>query len=200
MKTDSDLADQLGIPLSRLVRIANNHKQYYVYKRHYGKKGKKPRKLRVPKGALLTVQEAIKKRLLDRMPLPRTMHGWRKGHSAKTYVVPHVRKPVLVNVDIKDFFPSVKSCDVYGMWLKSGYTPAAARLLTLLTTCDNQLPQGSTTSQSVGNQVLRDLDRRLHPLARQHRISYSNYGDEVAFSGRERTARLKGLIVKIINQ
>jgi len=112
----------------------------------------------------------------------------------------HVRQTVVVNADIQDFFPSVGAGRVYGFWIETGYSPEAAKLLTSLTTLDNQLPQGSPTSQSIGNQVLRGLNRRLSTLAKQHRLNYGSYGDEVSISGRRRAARLKGLIIRITDQ
>jgi RNA-directed DNA polymerase len=198
MKDDQALSNELGFPLHFLRSVASDPKPFYLYRRR--QLGKKKRVLRIPKGPLVAILRAIKTRLLDPMPLAATVHGWRKRRSPKTYAKNHVRQAVVVNADIQDFFPSVGAGRVYGFWTEAGYSPEAAKLLTSLTTLDNQLPQGSPTSQSVGNQVLRGLNRRLSALARQHGLNYGSYGDEVSISGRRRARRLKGLTLRIIQQ
>lgn len=198
MKDEETLCNQLKIPLRVLREVASTAKSYYYYQRR--PIGKKVRLLRIPQGRLCEIQRAIKTKLLDPMPLSQNVHGWRKRHSPKTYVKSHLRQAIIVNADIKDFFPSVSAGRVYGFWIEKGYSPDAANLLTSLTTCDNQLPQGSATSQSIGNQVLRKLNRRLEGLAVKHRLNQGSYGDEVSISGRGRVVRLKGLLCKIIEQ
>jgi len=198
MKDAQTLSKELGFSLSILRAVASNPKSLYHYQRR--QLGKKKRLLRIPVGTLRAIAKAAKKNILDPMPLPATVHGWRRRHSPKTYSKGHVRQGVVVNADIQDSFPSVGAGRVYGFWVEAGYSPEAARLLTCLTTLDNQLPQGSPTSQSIGNHILGGLNRRLWPLARQHGLNYGSYGDEVSISGRRRAAKLKGLIVRIIQQ
>jgi len=198
MKDQQVLSTELAVPLRLLRGVASNHKKFYMYQRR--QIGKKRRLLRIPTGPLREIQQTIKKKLLDPMPLPPSMHGWRRKRSPKTYSREHVAQQVVVNADIQNFFPSVGAGRVYGFWVEAGYDPGAAKLLTLLTTLDNQLPQGSPTSQSLGNQILRGLETRLAGLANQHDLNLGIYGDEVALSGRRRTARLKGLVLKIIEQ
>ncbi len=198
MKSEQDLSNGLKIPLHLLRSVARHPKALYLYRRK--RLGKKTRLLRIPTHPLRRILNAIKENLLDPMPLPPTMHGWRKRRSPKTYSKEHAAQGVVLNADIQDFSPSVSAGRVYGFWTDAGYSPGAANLLTSLTTLDNQLPQGSPTSQSIGNQVLRSLDRRLSALAMQHDLKYGSYGDEVSLSGRRRAARLKPLILRIIEQ
>lgn len=198
MKGPTDLAAELGLPRGLLERVASAPKRFYIYRSV--KISKKVRQLRIPRGEMLAAQKAIKKKILDPMPLPPSVHGWRRRRSPKTYSRPHVRRSFILNVDIRDFFPSVEAGRVHRMWRERGYSDGAARLLTLLTTVDNQLPQGAPTSQAVGNQVLLPLHKRLSALAEQHGLKYSAYGDEVCLSGRRRVRRLKGLVLRIIAQ
>lgn len=197
--TPTDLARILEIPLTEIERICEEPESArYRYERRLV--GKKVRLLRIPKPALRRIADAIKKRLLDQMSLPPTMHGWRKKHSTKTYARPHVRSSALINVDIQDFFPSVNGARVHAFWMRAGFTREAAKLLTALTVCNNQLPQGSPTSQAIGNQVLVRLDRRLNRLAALNDSRLSMYGDEFTLSGRRRVKRLKGLAIRIVEQ
>jgi RNA-directed DNA polymerase len=198
MKDENFLSAELAFPLGVLRRVALCPKSVYVYQRRL--LGKKKRLLRIPQSPLMKIQKAIKQKILDPMPLEKTVHGWRKRRSPKTYTRHHVGKARVLNVDIQDFFPSVNSGRVHRFWIEAGYSSEAAKLLTALTTLDNQLPQGSPTSQSIGNQILRRLNFRLSRLARQHHLNYGSYGDEFSLSGRRRTAKLKGLTVRIVEQ
>lgn len=198
-RTSADLARILEIPLHELERISKEARSaHYRYERRLI--GKKIRLLRVPRPPLRRILDAIKERVLDSMPLPPTMHGWRKKRSCKSYVKPHVRRSTIVNVDIQDFFPNVNGGRVFAFWVRAGFVPEAAKLLTALTICDNQLPQGSPTSQAIGNQVLIRLDRRLNRLAAVNGSRFSMYGDEFTISGRKRVKRLKGLTIRIVEQ
>jgi len=198
-RTAAALAQTLGVPLSKLERISREPKLvHYRYERRLV--GKKIRLLRIPLVPFRKILDAIKTRILDPMPLPPTMHGWRKRHSSKTYANAHLRHSSLINVDIQDFFPGVDGGRVHNFWMRAGFTSEAAKLLTALTVCDNQLPQGSPTSQAIGNQVLVHLDRRLNRLSKLNGVSFSMLGDEFTLSGRRRVRGLKGLAIRIVEQ
>ena len=197
MKTTNELAHELEVPLDELNQVAALGKSSYFYKR--SRKGARLRTLRCPKERLLRIQTAIMRKILLQLSLPATMHGWRPGHSPRTYAAKHVGRKVVLNIDIKDFFLNVRAGRVHAFWASLGYEPAAARLLTLLTTCDNQLPQGAPTSPLLGNQILRKLDHRLSFVAR-HGLNYGSYADEFSISGRPRAEHFRGLVVKIAKQ
>lgn len=197
MKTLNDLAREVGLPLEELQQVAALGQVMYFFKR--SRKATKARTLRCPKVRLLKIQRAILEKILDRLPLPPTMHGWRRKHSTRTYAAKHVGQRVVLNVDIQDFFPSVRGGRVCSFWESLAYCPAAARLLTQLTTCNNQLPQGAPTSQSLGNQILKKLDRRLG-FAEKHGLNRGAYADEIAISGRPRAENFTHLVAKIVRQ
>jgi RNA-directed DNA polymerase len=198
-RSAADVAQLLAIPLSELEGISRESKSlHYRYERRLI--GKKTRLLRVPLGRFRKILDTIKSRILDPMPLPSTMHGWRKRRSPKSYAKVHLRHSSLINVDIQDFFPSVDGGRVHNFWMRAGFTSGAAELLTALTVCDNQLPQGSPTSQAIGNHVLMHLDRRLNRLSKLNDVSFSMLGDEFTLSGRRRVKRLKGLAIRIVEQ
>ena len=198
MKGEQVLAKEPSITLTELRDVAARTSEFYYYKKLI--KGKKIRVFRVPTGKLLRIQKSIKTKVLDPLALPATMHGWRRRHSTKTYVADHIHRKVVINIDLQDFYPSVSGGRVCTFWKSIGYSPGAARLLTALTVCDNQLPQGGKCSSLIGNQVLRHLDKRLHCLALLHDLRYSNYGDEITVSGRIRAVKLKKLLERIIEQ
>jgi retron-type reverse transcriptase len=114
--------------------------------------------------------------------------------------VPHVGRQVVVNADLKDFFPSVTFPRVKGIFQNLGYSPAVATILALLCTeCPRRkveyhgqayhvatgpraLPQGACTSPALSNLVARRLDARLTGLAGKMAWTYSRYADDLTFS------------------
>ena len=107
---------------------------------------------------------------------------------------------VVVNLDLKDFFPSVLYPRVKGVFAKLGYSEATATVLALLCTepdveeveLDGQrffvaqggrrLPQGAPTSPALTNILCRRLDRRLAGAARKLGFVYTRYADDLTFS------------------
>ncbi len=90
---------------------------------------------------------------------------------------------MLLSMDIRDFYPSIRPEAVEDAWLSIGCSHDVARLLKRLTTCDYQLPQGFRTSQGLANLVRRGLDARVATLEKQHKLTYTNYSDNLFLSG-----------------
>lgn len=101
----------------------------------------------------------------------------------------HVRKRWVLSLDLKDFFPSITSARVYGLLrspfadLPDGVNAIATRLCTL----DGALPIGAPTSPIISNAVCYQLDGHLMRFAKQHRLRYTRYADDITFSGYQPT-------------
>jgi retron-type reverse transcriptase len=94
--------------------------------------------------------------------------------------------PHLLNVDIKDFFPSVTAAMVQQVFLGLGFPTRMSRILTLLCTYRGALPQGAPTSPSLANLVFLKVDSQLLHFANVHGFNYSRYADDLTFSGERR--------------
>jgi len=79
-------------------------------------------------------------------------------------------------------------------------SPQSGEAFDCTTVCDNQLPQGSPTSQAIGNQVLVHFGPPIEPPIELEWPKFSMYGDEFTLSGRRRVKRLKGLTIRIVEQ
>ena len=73
---------------------------------------------------------AILDNVLSRAPLHAACHGFREGHSTSTNAAPHVGHDVVVNLDLRDFFPTLTSGRVAGLFeqldVPGGVRPAAS--------------------------------------------------------------------------
>lgn len=158
--------------------------------------------LREPNSQLKDVQKRINERILQRLLLPLEVHGSRKGHSIKTFGEVHTGQSVVMRIDLKDFFPSIRPTRIYQLFSRLGCAPPVARLLTLLTTHQHQLPQGAPTSPSLANLMVvgSGLRTRLKKLAVTHRLNVGLYVDDIMMSGNIEPERLKKLLVRIVSE
>lgn len=113
----------------------------------------------------------------------------------------HVGKDLVINLDLKDFFPSVGYETVIRMFSYVGYRRDVAHLLTMLcTNASNCLPQGSPASPAISNHVLLKMDMRLGKLAESVGADYSRYADDITFSGDKKIASIVPIVYQIIQE
>jgi len=140
-----------------------------------------------PVGKLKTVQKRINERLLRSARLESHLHGGVKGRSNVTNAEPHQNQQVVVCIDIRDFFPSVTESKVEAVWRRRlGYGKKVSRILTQITTFENQLPQGAPTSTALANLALFDVEGELRKQLARHQIvmvAHTRFVDDITFSG-----------------
>lgn len=154
-----------------------------------------------PHPLLKQVQRRMIVAFLKAVPLHGACHGFRCQHSIGTNAQQHIAKEVVLNLDLRDFFPSLSAKRVYGMWKELlDLSPLELRFLTRLTTLNDCLPQGAPTSPYIANIVCRHLDQRLAGLARSLGGDYTRYADDLTLSGDQRILQALPLIKAIIKE
>lgn len=198
------IARAMGIPIGelRFLAFARRVSQTTHYQRFsVPKKTGGERIISAPMPRLKTAQRWVLDNILHKVPLHDAAHGFAPGRSILTNAQPHVGKAVVVNLDLKDFFPTVGYPRVWGQFKALGYSPAAATILALICTepevdqieLDGRtwyvahdarfLPQGAPTSPALTNIICRRLDRALTTLAEASGFTYTRYADDLTFSG-----------------
>ena len=203
LATAGDVAKVLGLEISRLRWLAFHSEACALT--HYvrftiPKKSGGTRELAAPHREMARCQLWIKLNILDRIPLHEAAHGFVAHRGTMSNAVPHVHRDVVVNADLKNFFPTITFPRVKGIFQELGYSPAVATILALLCTeCPRQrvnyagrelhvatgpraLPQGACTSPALSNLAARGLDARLTGLARKLGWDYTRYADDLTFS------------------
>ncbi|HOX39524.1 MAG TPA: reverse transcriptase family protein [Candidatus Brocadiia bacterium] len=155
------------------------------------------RVIHAPMPLLKHAQRRILKNILDRVALPDCAHGFRKGRSPRTNALPHAGMPMVIHMDIEDFFPTITFKRVRGMFQKLGFSYKQAVALASLTTADERLPQGAPTSPAIANLISRRMDSRLAGLARKFGATYTRYADDITLSGDMEIRRLIPFVRKI---
>ena len=120
--------------------------------------------------------------------------GFRKKYSIATNAKIHTGKKCVVNMDLKDFFPSITQKQVFQIFYYYGYTIDVSYLLSRLCTHEGRVPQGAPTSPYLSNIICLKLDKRLSKLAEKCEADYTRYADDITFSG---GAGLKSIILRV---
>lgn len=157
--------------------------QYYYSEAHIPKKSGGERILHIPALELKQIQRWIVDNILKRIPISNFATGFCDGSSIVKNAQPHLGKECVINLDIKDFFPSVSFKRVFRIFNYYGYTKEVSFYLARLCTYQNELPQGSPASPWLSNIVCLKLDKRLSTLAVCYKASYTRYADDITFSG-----------------
>ena len=203
IKSPKELAAALGTSMGEL-RWLTYHREctplvhyhrYSIPKKTGGQRG-----ISAPKPRLRHAQNWLLNNVLRVLEVEEEAHGFVRHRSILTNASAHVGKAVVVNMDLRDFFPSVTFKRVKGMYQRLGYPSSVATLMALLCTepprieailddtslmiamAERVLPQGACTSPTISNRVCRRLDRRLRGLSRSFNFAYTRYADDLTFS------------------
>jgi hypothetical protein len=202
---------------NRIVSRTNHYKRFYLPKKTGGK-----RLISTPMPRLKNAQYWILENILNKISLAEEAHGFVKNRSIVTNATPHIKAEVLINVDLKDFFPSIDYTRVKGVFRKLGYSEQLATIFALICTepeCDQveidgeiyhvasgerHLPQGAPTSPAVTNIICRKLDLRLRGISSKLGFTYTRYADDMTFSAtgadEGNVKRLIGFVKKIVKE
>lgn len=156
------------------------------------------RTIDVPSERLMDIQRWILDNILNKYKLDEHCFGFRKGKSVYDNALLHVNKPCVINMDIKNFFPSINQSDVFYIFYNKGYTKKVSYYLAKLTTKGNVLPQGAPTSPMISNIVASQLDKRLSCLGEKYHAVYSRYADDITFSGERNIKNMIPIVKNII--
>ncbi len=216
LASPTDVAQALGVNIPRLRWLAFHSEAALVT--HYvrfsiAKKSGGTRELSAPHHNLAQCQQWILANILEKIPVGESAHGFVPGRSTMTNAVPHVGRGVVVNVDLKDFFPTVTFPRVKGIFQSLGYSPCVSTILALLCTeCPRRqvyydkrayhvatgpraLPQGACTSPALSNLVTRKFDARLRGISQKLGFTYTRYADDLTFSGTAELTKMAGYLL-----
>lgn len=185
---------RLGLGRLDLRRCAAHAGRYY---HPFSKStGKKIRWIDNPTGILKIVQSRIYGSLLRPLNFAEDIHGGVRKRSPATNATTHVGQPVVVSLDIGDFFPSVTNGHVFSVWRCSlRYSPRLSSLLTKLTTYEGHLPQGAPTSTALANLALDRADAKIRRLCVEKGLTFSRFVDDVSFGGAEARSIINDVVL-----
>lgn len=159
------------------------HPDWHYTVKSIPKKSGGTRVIYAPKKRMKRIQRWILSEILSKARVEDPAHGFIEGRSIMTNAPPHTGKELIVNVDLENFFDSVKLWRVYGAFRSFGYSGELSRIFARLCCVRGALRQGLPTSPALTNIVCAMLDRRLKGLAVKFGCTYTRYADDMTFSG-----------------
>jgi len=188
--TSEKLSSNLGIPIDVILELAKDAPFLYR-KAEIPKNEKEFRELEIPHQILKVFQRQLLHEVFDKFHIHPCLYGG-PGSSTKKAVSTHIKKPIVITMDIKNFFPSVKKFHVIRAFSTFGIEKDLAIILSRLVTCGNHLPQGAPTSPAMGrivlNQFAFELDKMLNDI--HLNAAFSIYVDDLTISGPEGIKRI----------
>jgi hypothetical protein len=189
----NDVAAILGYKPSALAYIVYKLPVEQTYKKFtIPRSGGGERDICAPNGRLKTLQRRLANVLyacrdeIDAASGLRPMsHGFRRKHSIITNARRHKRRRYVLNLDLKDFFPTFNFGRVRGFFIHSNsfkLNDKVATIIAQIACFENALPQGSPCSPIIADLIAHLLDVRLVGLPKQHNLTYSRYADDLTFS------------------
>jgi RNA-directed DNA polymerase len=222
ISTPLELAQAMGLSLPELkflcfhreVARTTHYRRFALPKKTGG-----VRTISAPMPRLKRAQYWVLDQLLAKVPVHAAAHGFLPGRSIVSNAEPHCGQDVVINLDLKDFFPGIHFPRIKGVFCGLGYSQTVASLLALLCSenaCDELtvdgerffvggkghervLPQGAPTSPMLTNVLCRKLDRRLAGLAAKLGFAYTRYADDLTFSAAGDAAHRVGRLLRQVH-
>lgn len=212
------LAEAMNLTVGKLRFLAFNRNTFET--KHYihfnlPKKTGGFRLISAPMPQLKTAQHWILHNILQKVSVHEAAHGFLPEKNIVSNAQPHVGAKIVVNLDLKDFFPSINYRRVKGVFRSLGYSEAIATIFSLICTApdveeveidgktyfvaigERHLPQGAPTSPFLTNILCKRLDKGLKTLATNYDFNYTRYADDLTFSTKNDGEKLTDFINKV---
>jgi retron-type reverse transcriptase len=227
LDTPQQLAEALGLTVAQLRWLAYHRDaatRIHYYRFTIPKRDGSRRPIWAPMRKLKAAQRWVLHNIVEKLLVHGAAHGFLPGRSILSNASVHTGARVVVQMDVKDFFPTVTLPRVRGIFRKAGYREQIATLLALICTeaprevVEHEgktyfislgprcLPQGAPTSPALTNTLCLRLDQRLSGLAKKLGWRYTRYADDLTFSlpaghqGKPRLGTLLGVVRRIVEE
>ena len=204
----------LRTPEDYVLHMVEHISEYYgEFKRYkYDKQGNKrkndpeyvtvnggeywSRTINPPKDELKAIQKRINAYLVENIKLPSYAFGGIKGKDNILNARMHKGQKYIFQTDLKDFFPYITHKMVYAMFVRNGFSPDVASLLTKLSTYKGHLPQGAPTSTTIANLVFVPAGLEILAIAEREGLRFTTFVDDVTISAQR---DFKSVVPEIID-
>ena len=190
LENTQDVCAYFEVPRAVLEQLLNTpvYRKFSIPKKRGGS-----RKIEAPEQRLMNVQRILNQGLQSLYlcdPDPAVFGFVRNDKQVQPAspivqnALPHVGKSFVLNIDLKDFFPSFRAHRVKELFLSDRFkfNDSTATVLALLTTYQGHLPQGAPTSPIITNFICAPMDVALRELSGKNNWSFTRYADDLTFS------------------
>ncbi|EFK2795660.1 reverse transcriptase [Escherichia coli] len=186
----------------RLTYLLKNKKKFFKTVPVI-RKGKKRTTYKVV-GELLKIHELIKQRIFLKISLPEYITGGRKGVSYIDDCISHRNKSIIIQEDMKDFFPSIKEeliAKAFQYYMN--FSPEVSSLIANLSTLEGSLVQGTKLSTDIANLIFLEEEALISEEVRKLGGNYTRYVDDITISfesgvNNEDISKIKTMILSMV--
>ncbi len=185
-----ELADEAAL-LAYLGLGARELKKIWYYRgrmyRHFSiaRGPNKVRMISAPDARLKFFQRKLADKLTELYRPRNPVHGFVAARSVKTNALAHLHRRFVINIDLKDFFPTISQNRVEGMLSSLGINARVAEIIARICCNNGHLPQGAPSSPVLSNMICFRLDKNLMGIAKEARCIYTRYADDITFSSHQ---------------
>ena len=176
--------DEFNSIYQNLLNDPNSlYREFFIIKKNGNK-----RIIHSPTNNLKIYQKKLSDNLIKIYKNNDTVHSFCKKRGILTNSVQHLKKNIIFNIDLVDFFHSIKKESVFESLKKEPFcfTDFLSVIISNLVTYNGFLPQGAPTSPIISNIVCGALDDELSSLALKNNCIYTRYCDDISFSFEEK--------------
>lgn len=193
------LASELGIQPKTLTYILygimpnNCYTQFEI-----PKKNGSTRLISAPNKQLMAIQRKLLKRINEHINhgnlqykiFDNTSYGYEKNKNIYTNAQHHKNKRYVLNIDLESFFEHFHFGRVRGFFEKNKYFQLNSKIAIVIANLvcyQGTLPQGAPTSPIITNLICRSFDKQILNIAKQYKLHYTRYVDDLTFSTNEKS-------------
>jgi retron-type reverse transcriptase len=174
-----------GEILKLVLSAPRRYKVYYIKKRTGGL-----RQIAQPTPEIKFLQRTFMSLCLERLPIHGSATAYRKGISTLHNAMPHASNGPILKIDLKEFFPSIRSSDWVSYCKKHNifqndydaelsarllfFAPPGGRLL--------RLSIGAPSSPMLSNIMMYEFDCEIERRVSKDKVVYTRYADDLTFS------------------
>lgn len=189
----SHLASLVGYKRSYLKR-AIFFTEFFYRKFYVKKRNGKQREINEPLPSLKEIQYWILENILYNIDVSRFAKAYIPGKTLVENLKFHKNQPLVLCVDVENFFASIKESKVVEIFLTMGYSVRVANTLAKLCCLKGEIPQGAPTSPQLSNIFMVGFDKIISSYCVKKNIRYTRYADDLTFSGDFNTNEILALL------
>lgn len=152
-QTNAELSQVLEIGSAKMLTWLGKSKSEHYNIFAIPKRDGTYRRIHNPQQILRVVQYKLLRNLLDHVRVPEYIFAFEKEKSIPKMALNHVNKRLVISVDIKDFFQSIKQTQIFTLLTNLGIGTRPARTISEICTYKSFVPQGALTSPKISNLI-----------------------------------------------
>ena len=179
--------------VSSFIGISDRSLRYFLYKRRpenlyvqfsISKGNGDTRTISAPGKAWREVQRKLAKVLSEIYEPKVCAYGFIKERNHIANAENHIHRQIILNIDLKDFFNQIHFGRICGMLMNKPYSIGREAAITIaqIACLNGRLPQGAPTSPVLSNMICAPLDNAMMRLAKDQRLLYTRYADDITLS------------------